>query len=116
MITICASVYVPTSDALDPLLLPEDLWGLEPERAIALVTDREMIFKRGGALIGDDARRIAGSYNTHFRRLKFHFSGVDIHTRIFLISSHSNYSLHDDARNISVVLVIWRGRHCRVSH
>lgn len=69
--TICAGVYVPTSDALDSLLLPEDLWGSEPERAIALITVREMIFKRGGALIGDDVKRIAGSYKILFKRLKF---------------------------------------------
>jgi hypothetical protein len=74
--TICAGVYVPTSDALDSLLLPDDLWWSEPERAIALVTVREMIFKRGGALIGDDLKKIAGSYNTHFKRLNFFFLAV----------------------------------------
>lgn len=74
--TICAGVYVPMSDALDSLLLPEDLWGSEPERAIALVTVREIILKRGGALIGDDVKRIAGSYNTRFKRLNFLFLAV----------------------------------------
>jgi hypothetical protein len=74
--TICAGVYVPTSDALDSLLLPEDLWWSEPERAIALVTVREMIFKRGGALIGDDVKKIAGNYDTRFKRLNFLFLAV----------------------------------------
>ena len=60
-----AGVYIPTSDALDPLLLPEDLWELEPERAIALVTVREMFLKRGEGLIGDDVKRVAGSGNNH---------------------------------------------------
>lgn len=66
MVNENAGVYIPTSDALDSLLLPEDLWELEPERAIALVTVREMFLKRGEGLIGDDVKRVAGSGSNRF--------------------------------------------------
>ena len=68
-----AGVFIPTSDALDSLLLPEDLWELEPERAIALVTVREMFLKRGEVLIGDDVKRVAGSGNNRCDMFYFYW-------------------------------------------
>lgn len=53
-------MYIPTSDVLDPLLLANDLWDMEPERAIALIATRELFFKRGNLLLEDDLNRIAG--------------------------------------------------------
>ena len=80
--TISAGVYIPTCDALDSILLPEDLWELEPERAIALVTVREILFRRGEGIIGDDMKRIAGIDNTGFKLLIFPFTGSDVYVRI----------------------------------
>ena len=53
-------MYIPTSDVLDPLLIANDLWDMEPERAIALIATRELFFKRGNLLLEDDLNRIAG--------------------------------------------------------
>ena len=86
---ISTGIYVPTSDALDLLLLPEDLWELEPERAIALVTVREMFFTRGVGFLGDDVKRIAGSDNICYKGLIFPFTGTDVQVRMFLTLSHS---------------------------
>ena len=53
-------MYIPTSDAFDPLLLGDDLWGTDPERAIALMATRELMFNRGAGLLGSDVDKIAG--------------------------------------------------------
>lgn len=53
-------MYIPTSDALNLDLLAEDLWNDDPERSIALLTTRELLFKMGKGLLGDDTARIAG--------------------------------------------------------
>lgn len=56
----CTGVYVPTSDALNVDLDVEDIWDEDPERSIALVATRELLFERGNGLLGDDTARIAG--------------------------------------------------------
>lgn len=53
-------LYIPTSDVLNENLLVEDIWEVDPERAIALITTRELFFKRGKGLLGDDIDKIAG--------------------------------------------------------
>jgi hypothetical protein len=53
-------VYIPTSDALNLDLQAEDIWEVDRERSIALLATRELLFKRGKGLLGDDAARIAG--------------------------------------------------------
>ena len=53
-------MYIPSSDILDPLLVANNLWDAEPERAIALIATRELFFKRGNHILGEDLPRIAG--------------------------------------------------------
>lgn len=53
-------VYVPTSDALNVDLDAEDIWDEDPERSIALIATRELLFERGNGLLGNDTARIAG--------------------------------------------------------
>jgi hypothetical protein len=53
-------VYIPTSDVLNLDIRAEDIWEEDPERSIALLATRELLFKRGKGLLGDDTARIAG--------------------------------------------------------
>lgn len=57
---VSKGLYIPTSDVFNEQLRIEDIWEADPERAIALVTTRELFFNRGKGMLGDDINMIAG--------------------------------------------------------
>jgi hypothetical protein len=54
-------VYIPTDDVLDERIDPELLFQNDPERAIALIATRELIFNRGKGFVAGDIGKIAGT-------------------------------------------------------
>eukprot|EP01038_Epipyxis_sp_PR26KG_P009581 gene9581-12905_t len=54
-------VYVTTEDALNSFLSSDELWETNPEKALALIATRSLVFNAGKSLVGPDYNAIHGT-------------------------------------------------------